>query len=1610
MFINGQFLLNDNPISSPASPLPLLSSTTDTGIAMNYTTRTKYNSRSGVTLLFTISMIVLFLLMGTTFVVVANDYFKTAVRRSRVNTLMVDSTGFLDRALYDLLRGPSLRDTSSPLRGQSLLEDQYGYGFTTTLTNALAGPIDELKTLVIKNPADSTVPPTLFLMRGNGTTTDPADAFDWTTYVNGLFNGQVVTISAGVGGATYSTRIVSHVLVNLGASGGPDDFELRVVVPTGNRGIRWTGANSVASQAALGNVEVILNGRDFSGFGAGDVTGAPDFDFDFAGTLAPLLGANALQPNRIGEAFATLIGPGGYLESNNSPNESYDIPGPQNMFLSGVVPGGTPTAPLFQPSFGSDRLHVDQVAAGDAPESIRRASFRPVFVEDTTSTIVPRPPLLGSTASVAFGNFDNNGTLSMTDVNMTSGLDVDSDGDGVNDAVWIDIGLPLQTDSQGRKFRTLVAYRVMDMDGRLNINAHGSYADQALGTVARRGSSYGVAEISLETVVGAGNYLTLLNNRSGLGEPLPVPGNAGNALGITQNLFGHIDTTVVAGNLFATGSDLFGRSVIERGTTTFGEESLPEFLPATTTLSGAATISAYAADLGLGGGVGDSLFQAFELEPLLRSNDIDNSLLSSRLQGLGALASNFNAITTDSAEIAMPPVSVMEMLRDAVAADGGSVDVIVGIGYLSNDVLMGGKFDLNQITGDGVDNDGDNIVDDPQELGSVEQLAGRQNNLPFDLDNGGNDEAGDEIARQRKATQLYTLAMLVIGRTPPAYMTVSGTPAMTTAEYRRAVAQWAINVVDFSDADSIRTAFEYDINPFNGTYVDGDPSTTTHRVLGTAEGGDSDIVFGAERPEIVFNEVSATHDRSNVDSGADSGGGDDLAGGDLDWDSGFIPVTSTFIELYNPWAQTDVVNTGPATGFQVNPAELDVDQEGVDLSMLAPGDSPVWRIGVRRTDDVSMPFLRGIFFTDPTAAPSGVMFPNDNFFPSYTLAAGGAAPVHKVLPGGYFVVGSSGNVGGEHRVTYGRLNSNIPAVDDTRSVSLDNSTTPGVTVREWDAVAGAVTPSTVSCGVAVIDMPRSLSLSDPDGGYDPIVNSIIAVDPTIVRDDSVEDGTSIVPPLDTPLDTNADALDQAAIWNNGVTDGFRFLYLQRLADPTQAFDSTVNPYITIDVAKVDLLAFNGLENNPSNNTDVTDPTSERSATIVVQDGNTEFRTIERGEELAMSQDTDAARRISLRTENGNTVTADETDTSLVFAGTDGHNFSYAFNQTLGTLNASHLGTGSPVGWMTWNNRPFANVMELVHVPYCSTENLLNRFNFSRVTEDVAALTTSSVPEDVFSYYMSDDKFGHLIGYGGMSPVADGAGESALGATTIIRRAPTYANRFDRLLDFVSVPSRFLGSKEFLSTELGASTIDGLAFPLIAPYNTLPNFREPGKVNINTVSNSIVHEGIRGGFAGSFAMFSDFETARQMPNGAVSGPTNFEGRFISSSSSQYVTADPLPNGAANLFRRDAANIRVFDFESTDPATNTETSSWFENEYRQRLSSVTTTRSSVFSIWITIGYFEVDEFGRVGAELGSDEGQVRRNRAFYMVDRSIPVACEPGKNHNVDETILVRTIIE
>jgi hypothetical protein len=105
---------------------------------------------------------------------------------------------------------------------------------------------------------------------------------------------------------------------------------------------------------------------------------------------------------------------------------------------------------------------------------------------------------------------------------------------------------------------------------------------------------------------------------------------------------------------------------------------------------------------------------------------------------------------------------------------------------------------------------------------------------------------------------------------------------------------------------------------------------------------------------------------------------------------------------------------------------------------------------------------------------------------------------------------------------------------------------------------------------------------------------------------------------------------------------------------------------------------------------------------------------------------------------------------------------------------------------------------------------------------------------------------------------------------------------------------------------------------------------------------------------------------------------------------------------------------------EPHNNPVRNPYFRYLPLQRLGNSVTTRSNVYAIWVTVGLFEVEHaqpdpttspFGyRLGAELGWDTGDLHRHRAFYVVDRSIPVAFEPGKRHNAERAVLLRRFIE
>ena len=98
-------------------------------------------NRSGITLLFVISMIVLFLLMGSSFVIMTSQFRRSSDDNARVATRRDSARSLVNRAFYDLFRGPSLDDVYSPLRGHSILGDQYGYGMKAFVSGIAPVPL-----------------------------------------------------------------------------------------------------------------------------------------------------------------------------------------------------------------------------------------------------------------------------------------------------------------------------------------------------------------------------------------------------------------------------------------------------------------------------------------------------------------------------------------------------------------------------------------------------------------------------------------------------------------------------------------------------------------------------------------------------------------------------------------------------------------------------------------------------------------------------------------------------------------------------------------------------------------------------------------------------------------------------------------------------------------------------------------------------------------------------------------------------------------------------------------------------------------------------------------------------------------------------------------------------------------------------------------------------------------------------------------------------------------------------------------------------------------------------------------------------------------------------
>ncbi len=344
-----------------------------------------------------------------------------------------------------------------------------------------------------------------------------------------------------------------------------------------------------------------------------------------------------------------------------------------------------------------------------------------------------------------------------------------------------------------------------------------------------------------------------------------------------------------------------------------------------------------------------------------------------------------------------------------------------------------------------------------------------------------------------------------------------------------------------------------------------------------------------------------------------------------------------------------------------------------------------------------------------------------------------------------------------------------------------------------------------------------------------------------------------------------------------------------------------------------------------------------------------------------------------------------------------------------------LNPPQPFAWLTWNNRPYTSALELANVPHTSSYWLSCKFDVADENRDVYKpdpdrfLNGRAEGNMITGGKHYSGRYAHLLNF-----------YSDLSKTGNQPDAPW----LQRIFDYLEVPSRFSGTESYVNPATFTGNLRSMYNGLAPPFDTISNYRYPGKININTVTDGRVWDALMRN--GQDLVGSNYATQVTF-NQWVASRDGKDPRWKYANpyrASNAYNLVPTPTMVANpadcgLFRRELdlnnpslgrADPLFENVDPTDTLATTQRNAYFRNDLRQRLGNLVTTRSSVFAIWITVGYFEVDDTGNPTVEVGADIGQTKRGRGFFILDRSIPVAFEPGKNHNVEKAIRVSSFIE
>ncbi|MBI1323879.1 hypothetical protein GC170_11945 [bacterium] len=491
--------------------------------------------RRGVVLVVVLAMLGLLAVIGVSFATYSNQA-QIASRRFVANTKAnIDPDSLLGYAMEQLINDSNNRLSS--LRGHSLKRDMYGndtvfHGILTTvpLITASNFPKPQVPPTITGFTANVTSDPVtgralsrpaVLVQTNIPVSGTPFDGYDFTRWVMKVaactgFDATGRPLNQNPNFLTQTVEVLNGSYAPALQSGGYR--RLLIAEPDTSAGLAQVNQN----------VRFALDGRFLRSFNGSGVTFADISGISHDWGVYPNMRLNAASS--ITDTLTGQFLPSGLPSNPDLPlspglDEDYDAADLENWFLALQSADGSITLPSFHrpgiirydmstynaqsPATWANylisndwRASLPSSGAASAAQMAAYASSAAKFLRpraadghdrNTFPDLVPdmRPyKINGNVPNPTFGQigwFESDPTTGLPngaspdDWVFHPGYDVDNDGDGYNDSVWLDLGFPVQTDANGKKYKPLFAFLIVGLNGRLPLNTAGNLHDRDIG-------------------------------------------------------------------------------------------------------------------------------------------------------------------------------------------------------------------------------------------------------------------------------------------------------------------------------------------------------------------------------------------------------------------------------------------------------------------------------------------------------------------------------------------------------------------------------------------------------------------------------------------------------------------------------------------------------------------------------------------------------------------------------------------------------------------------------------------------------------------------------------------------------------------------------------------------------------------------------------------------------------------------------------------------------------------------------------------------------------------------------------------------------------------------